>query len=385
MKLPNGYGSISKMSGKRRNPFRVRITVGWALEEGRAVQKFKTVGYYKTKQEALDALAEYNRSPYDLDTRAMTFEDVYRVWSENYFSTLKSLSSERTVRSAYNYASGLYKMKMRDIRTYHLKECMDKGYVIPTVGKDKGKKRYATANTKTRMKSLFNLIFDYAMEHEIVDKNYARMFNLDEDIIAQKTKDKKPTIPFNNDELKLLWDNVNKVQFVDMILIGIYSGWRPQEMAILELKDIDLDKNIMFGGMKTDAGKNRFVPIHPLIRDLIVKRYEEAVELGSNVLFNDIDGQRGTKMTYDKYRSRFDKVMKRLNMRFHRPHETRHSFITLAKDYKINEYILKMIVGHKTADITERVYTHRTLDQLQEEMLKIGQYRQSDEEYIIEW
>ncbi len=385
MKLPNGYGSISKMSGKRRNPFRVRITVGWVLEEGRAVQKFKTVGYYKTRQEALDALAEYNKSPYDLDTRAMTFEDVYRVWSENYFSTLKSISSERTVKSAYNYSSGLYKMKMRDIRTFHLKECMDKGFVIPTTGKDKGKKRYATANTKSRMKSMYNLMFDYAMEHEIVDKNYARMFNLDEDIITQKAKDKKPTIPFNNDELKLLWDNVDKVQFVDMILIGIYSGWRPQEMATLELKDVDLDKNIMFGGMKTDAGKNRFVPIHPLIRELIAKRYEEAVKLGSNVLFNDIDGQRGTKMTYDKYRSRFDKVMKRLNMRFHRPHETRHSFITLAKDYKINEYILKMIVGHKTADITERVYTHRTLDQLQEEILKIGQYRQSDEEYIVEW
>lgn len=73
---------------------------------------------------------------------------------------------------------------------------------------------------------------------------------------AQKAKDKKPTIPFNNDELKLLWDNVDKIQFVDMILIGIYSGWRPQEMAILKLKDIDLDKNIMFGGIKTDEGNN---------------------------------------------------------------------------------------------------------------------------------
>ena len=122
MKLPNGYGSISKMSGKRRNPFRVRITVGWAIEGEKVIQKFKTVGYYKTKQEALDALAEYNKSPYDLDTKALTFEDVYRVWSENYFSSLKSISSERTIKSAYGYSSGLYKMKMRDIRTYHLKE-----------------------------------------------------------------------------------------------------------------------------------------------------------------------------------------------------------------------------------------------------------------------
>ena len=29
MKLPNGYGSVYKLSGKRRNPYAARITVGW--------------------------------------------------------------------------------------------------------------------------------------------------------------------------------------------------------------------------------------------------------------------------------------------------------------------------------------------------------------------
>lgn len=188
MKLPNGYGSISKMSGKRRNPFRVRITTGWIVKEDKAVQQFKTVGYYKTKQEALDALADYRKCPYDLTSKAMTFEDVYRVWSEDYFSKLKNDSSERTIKSAYSYSSDLYQMKMRDIRAYHLKKCMDTGYVIPTVGKEKGKKRYASANIKSRMKSLYNLLFDYAHEHEIVTSNYARAFDLDESIVAQKKK-----------------------------------------------------------------------------------------------------------------------------------------------------------------------------------------------------
>lgn len=55
-------------------------------------------------------------------------------------------------------------------------------------------------------------------------------------------------------------------------------------------------------GMKTDAGKDRCVPIHPLIQPLIEKRYAEAKELGSNYLFNDINGQQGIYMTYDKYR-----------------------------------------------------------------------------------
>ena len=53
------------------------------------------------------------------------------------------------------------------------------------------------------------------------------------------------------------------------------------------------------------------------------------------------------------------------------PHCTRHTFITKAKSVGMNEYVLKRIVGHKINDLTERVYTHRTIDDLRQEMLKI--------------
>lgn len=55
----------------------------------------------------------------------------------------------------------------------------------------------------------------------------------------------------------------------------------------------------------------------------------------------------------------------------HKPHDTRHTFITKAKKANMNEYILKLIVGHTVEDITERVYTHRTMQQLKEEIAKI--------------
>jgi integrase len=99
---------------------------------------------------------------------------------------------------------------------------------------------------------------------------------------------------------------------------------------------------------------------------LVKKRYDE----GKEYLFNDEDGQQGTHMTYDKYRKRFEKVMKRLKMN-HRPHEARHTFITKAKEANMDEYILKLIVGHAITDITEKVYTHRTMEQLQKEICKI--------------
>ena len=37
----------------------------------------------------------------------------------------------------------------------------------------------------------------------------------------------------------------------------------------------------------------------------------------------------------------------------------------------MNEFILKIIVGHKITDLTENVYTHRDINELKKEMLKI--------------
>ncbi len=73
---------------------------------------------------------------------------------------------------------------------------------------------------------------------------------------------------------------------------------------------------------------------------------------------------------YIKSKKDFKKIMKKLNME-HNPHDTRHTFITKAKDTGINEYILKLIVGHEIQDITEKVYTHRTLEDMRNEIEKI--------------
>ena len=367
MKLPNGYGSVHKLKGKRRKPWRARITDGFVydLVEDKQVQKYKTLGYYETKQKALQALAAYNENPYDLDADKITFAECYEKWTEEYFKKITP-AAIRTVKAAYKYCSSLYNMRMKDIRVYHLSGCMDDGYIIQDKGKDKGKKRMASAGTKSRMKSMFNLMFDYAMAHEVVFTNYARNYKIDAEILDEKEKNKRLKIPFSNEEIDILWDNI-EFGFTDMVLIQIYSGWRPQELAILQVADIDLEKGIMSGGLKSDAGRNRIVPIHPLIEPLIRKRYDEAMKLHSEYLFNDETSQTGMEMTYDKYRGRFNKVMER-NKMTHTPHECRHTFITIGKSNKMDQYILKLIVGHEIDDVTEKFYTHRTIEQLRNEM-----------------
>lgn len=358
LKRGNGTGSVYKLSNAshRRNKWGARITSGWTINEetGRRKQLYTNIGYFPTRDAALKALLQYNENPYDIKTESITFSETYEKWSEGYFPTLSNPSSARTVIAAYNHCTALYNMRMRDIRVSHLE-----GTIINANVGDA---------TKSRIKSLFNMMYKYALAHDIVEKDYASvMFANGNPIKPTKSKE---IVPFSNEEISLLWKNVDIMPFVDMVLIGIYSGWRPQELATLKLNNIDLQNNTMTGGLKTEAGKNRIVPIHSKIKALIEKRYTEAEALKSDFLFNDLTGQQGTTMTYDKYRKRFQKIMDRLHLE-HRPHETRHTFATKAKLFGMDEYILKLIMGHAIADVTEKVYTHRTIEQLKEEIEKI--------------
>ena len=69
MKLPNGFGSVYKLSGRRRRPWVAAKTFGWEFDEkGQKVkQKQQAIGYYATRQEAMTALVQYNENPYDLE------------------------------------------------------------------------------------------------------------------------------------------------------------------------------------------------------------------------------------------------------------------------------------------------------------------------------
>lgn len=369
-RLPNGFGTISKLKNKNlRRPFRAQVCVGKNFY-GRPIYKsLKPQSSFKTYNDAYAALMEYHKNPYDLDSD-LTVEQLYEKWSEEYFKALSSSSSERTVKSAWNYCSSIYGMRAKDLRARHIKGCMEDGTYIVN-----GKEKHPSPTTKTKIKSLFNLMLDYAEEHELVDKNYARTFKLADDIIKDIEEEKKDHIDFTKEEMEKLWDNLYDVDYVDVLLIQCYSGWRPQELGLLKIENVDLENWFIVGGMKTDAGKDRVVPVHPKIRSLVKYRYQEAQKLGSEYLINCIDTRThrsSLKLTYDKYRHRVDKIVEQLDLNpDHRAHDGRIQFATMAGDANMNEYAVKRIMGHKIKDITEGTYTKRKKEWLMEEILKI--------------
>lgn len=366
-RLPNGFGQISEIKNRNlRNPFRAMISVGKDANGRPICKPLKPESYFPTYNDAYAALVEYNKNPYDLEP-SITVKELYDKWLPEHDKTVKSI---RPIESAWSYCTAVYDMRVKDIRARHIKGCMDEG-----ISKVRGIEKTPSASMKNQIKSLFNLMLDYALEYELVDRNYSRTFNLTDETIKEIVTVKQEHIPFTDEEMELLWQYVDDKMMVDVLLVQCYSGWRPQEIGLLEIKDVDLDNWTFSGGMKTDAGTGRVVPIHSRIRHLVERKYKEAQELGSLYLFNYVNPnarRKNTNLTYARYQKCFTMVRDELKLNpEHRPHDGRKHFVTMAKKYGIDEYAIKYIVGHKISDITEKVYTQREFEWLKEEIEKI--------------
>ncbi|MEA5074416.1 MAG: tyrosine-type recombinase/integrase [Eubacterium aggregans] len=348
MRLPNGFGSVYRLSGKRHKPWAARVFIGREIKDKSVTRKYKYVGYYRTKKEAIEALALYNENPYETTAGALTFAQVFEKWKDN----LLEKSSPNTLRSwdsAYYCCERLYNLPFASLKVDILED------VIKTAKNKKGED--ASLHMKGRIKSLYNHLYRYALKHEIATKDYAALVDS-----VGKAEPKIIRIPFSESERAIVFDNLD-FPYMNMIAVALYSGWRPGELAQLRTDKINLDAGTMQGGIKTASGINRIVPIHSKIIPIIQDIYDPEKEF----LFYREDG---APMDYEAYRKRWNKIMKRFNMN-HKPHDTRHTFITLAKECELNEYLLKRIVGHEVNDITEKVYTHRTIESLKAEIEKI--------------
>lgn len=366
-RLPNGFGQISEIKNRNlRNPFRAMVTVGKDPSGKPICKPLKPESYFPTYNDAYKALVEYNQNPYDLSP-SITVKELYERWSKEYFKTLQSPGSVKAVEYAWRFCSSIYTMRAIDVRSRHIKGCIEESLL----NTDRGI-IYPNPHVKKQIKTIFNKMFDYALEYELVDKNYSRLFVLSDELRKEIDITKRSHMAFSDEEIELLWNNVANKQYVDLLLIQCYSGWRPQELCLLKTENINLDDMTFKGGCKTDAGKDRIVPIHPRIQPLVIKYYNEAIKNNSeNLLYCEIENRR-VSLNYPRYRSGLQKVFSELNFDpAHRPHDARKHFVTMAKKYGVDEYAIKYIVGHAISDITEKVYTQRELDWLRSEMEKI--------------
>jgi integrase len=224
------------------------------------------------------------------------------------------------------------------------------------------------------MKALVKDVFEYAVIHQYIkrDDDYTSYIDISVREEKSSSNERQERIkPFTINEIKQIM-NMNTLN-AKYALLYIFTGCRPSELLKIDTSKIYIDveceddgnKEIvsyMITGSKTDAGRNRIIPIHNTIKPIIVE------------LLNDhpdyLISKPKSNMNVWFYDEHFKPLMKELNLN-KTTYACRHTFSTLAKQYKVDTFSRKRIMGHKSNDITDDIYTHTLINSLYKEIHKI--------------
>lgn len=327
MRRGNGDGSIIKLSGKRRRPFAVRVTVGWT-DDGR--QKYKYLSYHEKINDAKTALRSYLLQPDKIKLEKQTLKSVFdRMIEKSDFSQ----GTKDQYIGGFKQLETLHNKNIADIELSEIEDILDQH--VP--------------NAQKRIKKALSNCYKYAMRYDYVNKNLADFINVKTEKAAERT-------PFTVDEVNQLWKYLYTQRFDDIPLILLYSGMRISELLELRTENVDLQaKTFNIIKSKTAAGI-RIIPIHEKILPIIKKRYNK-----NNSHLITLDSK---AMTYSQFNRSYWTVEN------HTIHETRHSFITFLSKLSADKIAIKKLSGHAVDDITDH-YTHRTLDELRTEINKL--------------
>lgn len=342
-KLPNGYGNISFLGKGRRRPYAVYPP---STERRRGIPiRPKAIGYCTTYEEARELLTLYHKGMDLPDVPIVkkagpTFAEVYeRYFEDKYTNGAKklSVSSMNSTRIAYKNAAALHDRDFCSITYADLQAVLDS---CPL--------KHASLEL---IKQLFRQMYAYAEKYEIIDKDQSRHLEI------RIPDDDEHGVPFSDEDIKKIWANASQdaTGTAKKLLVMIYSGFRVSAFSGLLVR---LEPDWYFqGGLKTAAGKNRIVPIHSGIRQ-IVTDFMAAGSLGiKSVAIN-----RAIRMYLPTIEIMED----------HTAHDCRHTFSRLCEKYGVPEADRKRLLGHSFGqDITNGIYGHRTVEELRESIEKI--------------
>lgn len=347
MKLPNGYGSITKLKGKRRKPYIVRVTTNYD-DNGKQIRK--VIGYASNRTNAMEILSNFSNNPFNVNYKDYRTIDVFKKWLPTQEKLVKnkllSDSSLTSYKNAfYNHCTSLHEVIFSNIKAIDIQNIIDNMNGSNTL------KKY--------VKFLFSKLFQFAMDdlEMPISKNYALKV-----IIPNEKKSTKHK-SFTEKELSILWDNIDKVSNLDTILIMCYTSLRPSELLNVKKKNVYLKDKYMIAGGKTKAGKDRIIPIHDRIFNLLKKRYINCNEF--------LIEKNNNKISYRYYLEYiWNPIINQLNFD-NTPHDCRHTFATRMDNVEANKICIKLIMGHSISDITDGTYTHKSIENLLKEINKI--------------
>lgn len=326
----NGQGSVYKLPNGK---WRAEIVLGYQLGEDNKKHKVtKTKSDFLRKKDALEYIPTLRN---EKKTLKISLEYLYNEFIKTKKYDKLSASQKITLKTAWNRCANIKFKNISDLTLQDMQNNIDVQV-----------KTYYPARD---IKTILSHIYTFAIKHNYVDRNPTEYIELPENSAAKKDS-------FKDDEIQALWKDYETNSFTGYIIIMIYAGLRYGELSIPK-ENIFIQDKYMIGGIKTDAGIDRTIPIAdkilPIVTDIYNSNQNNLIEMGQ-----------------ERFYKQYWEAIERTGVRKLNPHCCRHTYFTKLAEAEIPTSIITTAGGHKNYQTTMG-YTHIQLAKLLDAVNKI--------------
>lgn len=305
----------------------------------------RTKSGFPTKADALAYLPYLKQEPAKKQA-SITLKTAFDKWIVTHKATKSTLDC---YRAGIKLFAPSFDIPMDYLNIDDLQDCLD-----PTK---------SGVRTRQNAKAALGLVYKWAIPRGYVKNN----INLSQFLITgERTVVEKRA--FTESEMEKIRQSIGKIRYADYIYCDCYLGFRPSELLDLQAKDYNPKLRAFTGGAKTDAGKNRIVPVSPKIQPIIDKLYSKSK--GGYIFGTD-----GKRLMINTYRLYFYQALDKMGIQKAddhtiTPHCCRHTFATLMKNVQAPDKDKMRLIGHASPEQL-RYYQDVTLEDLRKIIDKI--------------
>lgn len=321
-RAPNGSGTVIK----RGNTYTI---IYRHVVHGRLVSRTK--GGFATQREArayLPTLAAPSSPASQAVTIAKLWEmlQTQRKWLEI------SPQKRGHYATAYKRLAELHDRDVSGIRFWEMQAIVEElpGAFYP----------------KRDAKTVLQKLFDLAVVNEYIPPSKAQLVGYLE-LPSKPLTSQDARTP---EEMHLIWQDWQASNDIaGYMLVMAYAGLRTGELTAIDAKAVDLSARCIIGGIKTDAGRNREIPIAkevaPVLASLLPKAKVGLCAYGLDKLYVE-----------------YAEMVRRTGIRQLRPYCQRHTCYTRLLEVKpeIPRAVINSIIGHSNGKLGD-TYGHISL------------------------
>ena len=348
-----GSGSICKDPRNVKTPYIARTAPVIKGTHG------KYLGSFATVKEAQAAITEYEQGKYN-DLHNIELCDVFERWSSVHFDTLTD-SGVQGYKAAYKSIAELHRRPFRDIKAADFQRVIDYHAA-----------QGASRSKLEKIRQLCSQLCKWAMQNDIIDKNYASFVKL------PKANTEKVKGVFTSAEISALWEH-SRDKRARFVLFMIYTGLRIGEVSAILPENVHIDEGYIIGGEKTEAGRDRVIPLPPNVPEIARFVREWLTAPDGSPFGVPADSLRQywfypllaelhmiDPPVYNPKTRKQEYKNPRLT-----PHCCRHTFASRAAAAGMRPDDLQKIIGHADYATTADIYVHQNVDTLIAAMSRI--------------